>query len=142
MDRQLVIRNNNEPSTSGIQQDNIPAEIRNSFSFIRKRFQFNIDQIEKRYCSNSSGLVFNLKDDNVNYCWNFNIQLNFQVEFDPEECTAKNDEDLLNSVKKELHKHTLDTYGGSALLSTPAQDPDEKDQTTVERWEKLNKVNH
>lgn len=62
------------------------------------------------------------------------------MEFDPEECTAENDEELLMNVKKELHKHTLDSYGGAALLSTPAEDPDESDQARIENWEKLNKV--
>ncbi len=63
-----------------------------------------------------------------------------QVEFDSEQCTAKNDSELLNNVKKELHKHTLDSYGGSALLSTPDMDPNENDQTNIDYWEKLNKV--
>jgi hypothetical protein len=62
------------------------------------------------------------------------------MEFDPEECTAENDEDLLNNIKKEFHKHTLESYGGTAILSTPAEDPDENDQTKIEHWEKLNKV--
>jgi hypothetical protein len=47
--------------------DEIPPEIRNSMAFVRKRFQFNIEQIEKRYCSTSSGLVFNLYNDKVDF---------------------------------------------------------------------------
>jgi hypothetical protein len=43
----------------------IPREIRDSMRFVRKRFQFNIEQIEKRYSMNSSGLVFNLGNDEV-----------------------------------------------------------------------------
>lgn len=37
-----------------------------AMKFIRHRFQFNIQQIEKRYANKSSGLVHNLQNDTVN----------------------------------------------------------------------------
>lgn len=49
-----------QPSASSL-----PDEISHSLQYIQKRFQFNIDQIEKRYGRLSSGLVFNLKNDDV-----------------------------------------------------------------------------
>jgi hypothetical protein len=68
------------------------------------------------------------------------LRLQFQIDFDPDQTTAENDDELLNGIRKELHKHTIDTYGGSALISTPDQDPEEKDQKSISRWQKLNKV--
>lgn len=55
-----------DPNSTSTQRG-IPSEIRDSLKFVRKRFLFNVDQIEKRYCSNSSGLIFNLKNDEVGF---------------------------------------------------------------------------
>jgi hypothetical protein len=69
MRRQLAIKveSDQQPSTSAGRRSEIPTEIRTSLQCVQKRFLFNVDQIERRYCSNTSGLVFNLKNDNVSY---------------------------------------------------------------------------
>jgi hypothetical protein len=46
----------------------------------------------------------------------------------------------MESVKKQFHKHSLEPYGGTALLSTPAEDPNEKNPAKITGWKKLNKV--
>jgi hypothetical protein len=63
----------------------------------------------------------------------------FQIEFDPKESSADNDEELMENVKRDFG-HAVDKYGGSGMLSTPAVDPDQKDSTRVGDWKKLNKA--
>lgn len=40
-------------------------EIKATLKLTQKRFLFNIDVIERKYCRKSSGLVYNLKKDKV-----------------------------------------------------------------------------
>lgn len=53
-------------------------------------------------------------------------------------CTAENDAELSNAFKREMHHAERDF--GSTFLCTPAPDPEETDQKTLNRWKKLNKV--
>jgi hypothetical protein len=73
MQKKATRTSNRRQPASDVPVVNQPEnEMGNSMRSIYKRFQSNIDQIEKRYCSKSSGLVFNLKDDNVSsfsYCF-------------------------------------------------------------------------
>jgi hypothetical protein len=59
----MVRRVKKEPTAA-----TVPAELTNTMKFIRQRFQFNIQQIEKRYANKSSGLVFNMNNDQVSFC--------------------------------------------------------------------------
>lgn len=41
-------------------------EVKASLKLAQKRFLFNVDVIERKYCRKSSGLVYDLKKDKVN----------------------------------------------------------------------------
>ena len=41
------------------------AETKNVMADVTRRFAFNLEQIEQRYCHKSTGLVFNLENDEV-----------------------------------------------------------------------------
>lgn len=108
------------PSTSS----NVPDFLRTTHEFVKRRYLFNIEQIEKRYSTGGSGIVFGVGDDTV--------------EFDEELCGAQDDRECVDRFKREANRHNR-SYG-STLLSTPAADPDENDPKNITRWKKLNMV--
>ncbi|KAI6181207.1 hypothetical protein M3Y98_00803900 [Aphelenchoides besseyi] len=106
-------------------EPSIPEHMKNIMANISKRFEFNISQIEQKYCGQSSGLVFDLETE--------------EMVFDENLCTIENDQSLINAAKKQFAHHTLDEFGG-AIISAPAVDEQQKDPKMLNRVEKLNDI--
>lgn len=45
--------------------ENLPKQIENEICRAKNRYLFNIEQIEKKYCTTSSGIVLNLTEGKV-----------------------------------------------------------------------------
>lgn len=104
----------------------LPTCLKDDILKTQKRFLFNIDQIEKRYCRSSSGITHSTDDD--------------EIHFDADICTAQSDEEMRKLLKRqEKYLGKKARFGGS-LLSTPAIDPDERDIQMVDKWKRLNKL--
>lgn len=46
-------------------QPTVSAEMKSVMADVTKRYEFNVGQIEQRYCNKSTGLVFNVENDDV-----------------------------------------------------------------------------
>lgn len=62
------------------------------------------------------------------------------MHFDENICTAKSDKEVIKLLHREKATLRKNVRFGGSLLSTPAADPDEKDEKMVIRWKKLNKM--
>lgn len=120
----------------------LPTCLKDDILKTQKRFLFNIDQIEKRYCRSSSGITHSTDDDEVITNQKFSYEVSVQIHFDADICTAQSDEEVRKLLKRqEKYLGKKARFGGS-LLSTPAIDPDERDIQMVDKWKRLNKASN
>uniref|UniRef100_A0A915DI14 Uncharacterized protein n=1 Tax=Ditylenchus dipsaci TaxID=166011 RepID=A0A915DI14_9BILA len=93
---------------------------------VLKRLSFNFDQIGAKYTKRqTSGMIYSLEKD--------------KMVFDPEFCTATDEETHLRTLKREKTSVVVETNGKS-VLSAPCIDPEETDQKKIVRYKKINQI--